>query len=139
VPPGTYPLNFSSSAARTWGTATDTATPCYDTKVNPPLCFAQMVDSVVEIGDKAYIAGEFTNMVDPSNSLTPASPALPYLAVLDKTTWKPDPSSPLNTTAALQPDGPVMSLAASPDGKTLYVGGHFSHIGGGASLRVAAL
>src|SRR5207248_9326472 len=41
--------------------------------------------------------------------------------------------------AALQPDGAVMSLAASPDGRTLYVGGHFSHIGGGSSLRVAAL
>jgi hypothetical protein len=32
-----------------------------------------------------------------------------------------------------------MSLAASPDGRTLYVGGHFTHIGGGTSLRVAAL
>jgi hypothetical protein len=106
--------------------------------VNPPLCFAQMVDSVVEIGNKAYVAGEFTNMVDPSNSLAPASPALPYLAVLDVGTWKPDPTSPFNT-AAIQPDGVVQSLAASPDGKTLYVGGHFTHIGGGTSLRVAAL
>jgi len=138
VPPGTFPRNFSSSAVTSWGTATDTATPCYDNNVNPPLCYAQMVDSVVEIGDKVYVAGEFTNMVDPSNGLAPASPALPYLAVLDKGTWTPDPNSPFNTTA-LQPDGAVMSLAASPDGKTLYVGGHFSHIGGGASLRVAAL
>jgi hypothetical protein len=138
MPPGTYPPNVSSSAQRSWGTATDTVTPCYDTKVNPPLCFAQMVDSVVEIGDKVYVAGEFTNMVDPSNGLAPASPALPYLAVLDKGTWTPDASSPFNT-AALQPDGPVMSLAASPDGKTLYVGGQFKKIGGGSSLRVAAL
>ena len=138
LPPGTFPPNVSSSAQRSWGSAADTTTPCYDTNVNPPLCFAQMVDSVVEIGDKAYVAGEFTNMVDPSNGLAPASPALPYLAVLDRGTWTPDPNSPFNT-AALQPDGAVMSLAASPDGRTLYVGGHFSHIGGGSSLRVAAL
>jgi hypothetical protein len=42
-------------------------------------------------------------------------------------------------TAANQPDGIVMSLVASPDGKTLYVGGHFTHIGGGNSARVAAI
>jgi len=142
LPPGTFPPNFSSSAQTSWGSQilTDATVSgnCYDTKITPPLCFAQMVDSVVEIGDKVYVAGEFTNMVDPSNSLAPASPALPYLAVLDKGTWKPDPASPFNT-AAIQPDGAVMSLAASPDGKTLYVGGHFTHIGGGTSLRVAAL
>ena len=139
LPPGTFPPNFSSSAQRSWGTATDTTTPCYSKPtVTPPLCFAQMVDSVVEVGDKVYVAGEFTNMVDPSNNLAPASPALPYLAVLDKGTWTPDPNSPLNTTA-LQPDGAVMSMTVSPDGKILYAGGHFSHIGGGASLRIAAL
>ena len=136
--PGTFPPNFSSSAQTSYGTAADTTTPCYDTNVTPPLCFAQMVDSVVEVGDKVYVAGEFTNMVDPSNSLAPASPTLLYLAVLDKGTWKPDPTSPFNT-AAIQPDGPVQSLAASPDGQTLYVGGQFTHIGGGTSLRVAAL
>jgi len=138
LPAGQYPPNFSSSAQRSWGTAPDTSTPCYDTNVNPPLCFAQTVGSVLEVGDKVYVAGEFTNMVDPSNGLAPASPALTYLAVLDKGTWTPDPSSPFNTTA-LQADGPVMSLAASPDGKVLYVGGKFRHIGGGASRRVAAL
>jgi hypothetical protein len=53
-------------------------------------------------------------------------------------TWTPDPGSPFNTPT-LQPDGPVLSVVASPDGKTLYVGGQFKHIGGGASLRVAAL
>ena len=138
LPAGTFPPNFSSSARRTWGTASDTTTPCYDTKTNPPLCFAQMVDSVVEIGDKAYVGGEFTNLVDPGNGLAPAAPALPYLAVLDTATGAPDPNSPFNT-AAVQPDGAVTSLAASPDGRVLYVGGHFSHIGGGPSLRVAAL
>jgi hypothetical protein len=138
LPPGQYPPNFSSSAQRSWGTATDTTTPCYDTKINPPLCFAQMVDSVVEIGDKAFVGGEFDNMVDPSNGLAPASPALPYVAVLDKGTWTPDAASPFNT-AAIQPDGPVLSLAASADGSTLFVGGKFRHIGGGTSPRVAAL
>src|SRR2546423_10075219 len=47
LPAGQYPPNFSSAAQRSWGTAADTSTPCYDTNVNPPLCFAQMVDSVV--------------------------------------------------------------------------------------------
>jgi hypothetical protein len=138
LPPGAFPPNFSSSAQHTWGTATDTKTRCYDTKVNPPLCFAQTVDSVVEIGDQAYVGGEFTNLVDPSNGSAPASPALSYLAVLDKSTWSPDANSPFNTSP-LQPDGPVMSVAASPGGKILYVAGRFRHIGGGVSPRVAAL
>src|SRR5581483_4986562 len=137
-PPGSAVPNFSSSAQHSWGTATDTRTGCYDTKVNPPLCFAQMVDAVAEIGGRVYVGGEFTNMVDPSHGLAPASPALPYLAVLDKTTWSPDRTSPFNTPA-LQPDGPVMSVAASPDGTILYVAGRFRHIGGAASPRVAAV
>jgi hypothetical protein len=135
VPPGAFPLNFSSTALTSYGSALD-PTATYGTTHPEP--FAQMVDSVVEIGDKVYVAGEFNNMVDPSNAEAPASPALPYLAVLDKATWKPDPTSPFNT-AAVQPDGAVMSLAASPDGKTLYAGGQFQHIGGGSSSRVAAL
>ena len=135
LPPGAFPANFSSTALTSYGSALD-PTNTYGT--THPLPFAQMVDTVVEIGDKVYVGGEFTNMVDPSNGETPAAPALPYLAVLDKGTGKPDPTSPFNS-AANQPDGAVMSLAASPDGRTLYVGGHFTHIGGGSSLRVAAL
>src|SRR5260221_4424250 len=77
-------------------------------------------------------------MFAPAKGEAPASPAHPYLAVLDKATGKPDPTSPFNTPA-LQPDGIVMSLAASPDGKTLYAGGHFGHIGGVASPRGAGL
>jgi hypothetical protein len=134
LPPGTFPANFSSTALTTFGSALD-PTNTYSASNLP---FAQMVDSVVEIGDKVYVAGEFTNMVDTANAETPASPALPFLVALDKNTWKPDPSSPFNA-AANQPDKPVMSLAASPDGKTLYAGGQFQHIGGGSSWRVAAL
>ena len=135
LPPGAFPANFSSTAMTSFGSALD---PNNTYNGANPLQYAQMVESVAEIGDKAYVAGDFTNMVDPANGEAPASPALPYLAVLDKTTGKPDPGSPFNT-AAVQPDGIVMSLVASPDGRTLYVGGHFGHIGGGMSLRVAAL
>jgi hypothetical protein len=139
LPPGAFPANFSSTALTTYGSALDPTNTYSGKKTGAtPLPFAQMVDSVVEIGDKVYVAGEFTNMVDTSNAEAPASPALPFLVVLDKNTWKPDPTSPFNS-AANQPDKPVLSLAASPDGTTLYAGGQFQHIGGGSSWRVAAL
>jgi hypothetical protein len=82
-----------------------------------------------------FIGGQFTNLLDPQGNA--ASPAIAYLAELDATTGAPIPGSAWSANAA--PDKPVRGLAVSPDGKRLYVGGQFKHIGGQSVAYLAAL
>lgn len=56
----------------------------------------------------------------------------PYLVALDRRT-----GALLDWDA--QPNEAVLSLAVSPDGRRLYVGGRFRRIGGGSAGRIAAL
>jgi hypothetical protein len=125
VTPGTGPQTFSSAADVTWGTMLDPNRPPY----------AGRVDALAEVGDKMFIAGEFTNIADPNAA--PAAPPQPYLAVLDAHTGVPISGSTFNATA--NPDGNVYALEVSPDGHRLYVGGTFNHIGGHAAQKLAAL
>jgi hypothetical protein len=97
--------------------------------------YAQLVDAVVEVGDKVFVAGEFSNVADPNGNA--ATPPQPFLVALDVNTGAPVAGSRFNATA--NPDGPVYGLAASPDGRRLYVGGRFTSIGGKAIKRLAAL
>jgi hypothetical protein len=123
---------FSSVANVTWGTPAD------PTRTDPNrsgIRYAQLVTAVAEIGNRLFVAGEFTNLTDPKGS--PASPALPYLAVLDVATGAPVAGAAFNANA--KPDGVIETLAVSPDGRRLYVGGSFGRIGGAAVRRLAAL
>ena len=132
APPAGPPQQFSSVADVTWGTPADT------TRTDPNhsgVHYAQLVTAVAEAGNRLYVAGAFTNLVAPKGS--PATPALPYLAVLDVTTGAPVAGDAFNANA--RPDGVVNALAVSPDGHRLYVGGSFAHIGGAARRRLAAL
>src|SRR5581483_4121377 len=120
---------------------------------------SQKVHAVLEAGNDIYVAGEFTNLVDPSHVTdsnpttnpsswdgTPTSPPIPYLAQLDVTTGAPPANSAFN--AAVQPNCKIQSagvpcgvfaLALSPDGTILYFGGNFDSIGGGRSPKIAAI
>jgi hypothetical protein len=113
------PQFFSSTANPTWGTS-------------PSLVEANKagrVLAVAEAGNKVFVAGEFTGMVPPGGG---PSTNRPYLAALDVAT-----GALLNWDA--QPDNAVLSLAVSPDGTKLYVGGRFRSIGGARAGRIAAL
>ena len=130
--PAASPQRFSSTADVTWGTPAD---PTRTDPNHPGVRYAQLVTAVAEVGNRLFVAGQFTNLVAPNR--TPSSPPLPYLAVLDVTTGAPLAGAAFNTNAS--PDGKVESLAVSADGHRLYVGGSFSRIGGQTARRLAAL
>jgi hypothetical protein len=115
------PQFFSSIPNPTWGTGPSTTE---DKK-------AARVYSLAEAGDLVYIAGEFETMVPPGKNPGPGI-ARRYLAAVNRHTGE-------LTTWDAGPNDVVLSLATSPDGKILYVGGRFSSIGGAPAGRLAAL
>jgi hypothetical protein len=131
------PQYFANAANLTWGTSVSTVEGGK----------AGRVLALAEAGDKVFVAGEFAGASFPPpagngdprckpglSSLPPADTCVlrPFLFALD-----------VNTGALLdwdaQPDGAVLSLAASPDGKRLYAGGRFTRIGGAPAGRIALL
>ncbi|MET0787845.1 MAG: alkaline phosphatase [Cellulomonas sp.] len=87
----------------------------------------------VVVGNTVYVAGEFTT-ARPAGSpvgtdTTPRSNLLAY----DLTTGE------LNTTWAPTVNGPAYSIAASPDGTRIYVGGDFTQVNTSARNRFAVL
>ena len=129
-PPATTPplsgpaTTFSSTAGPSWGTAADSAKPGY----------AQLVVAVTETGNRAYVGGEFTGLVDQNGA---GANATPYLLELDPGSGLPVPGSAFTATA--NPDGPVLALLAAPAQHRLYVAGKFNRIGGRTIRRLAAL
>jgi hypothetical protein len=106
------PGSFASEPNPTWGTS-----PSEDPG-DEGSDRAGKVVAVAEVGNRVFIAGEFTGMMPPGASTNKAredpTPVVPrkYLAALDVTT-----GALLDWDA--HPDGPVLSLAVSPDGRRL--------------------
>lgn len=85
------------------------------------------VAAILPIGDRVYVGGYFTAVVDPSGNSYPASNLAVYI-----------PSQGgFDTSWAATTDGPVLSLADQRD--TLYVGGDFDHVNGIARSNLAAV
>ncbi len=88
--------------------------------------------SQVVVGNKVYVAGSFKNArpagAAPGTNLTPRSNILAY----DINTGVLDP----NFAPVL--DGQALTIAASPDGKTIYVGGEFGKVNGQWRVHMAA-
>jgi trimeric autotransporter adhesin len=88
------------------------------------------VNAIVVANGKIYIGGSFTHVRAPG---APSGGAVRnHLAALDL------------HTGALKPWNPgandiVNALAAKPNGKTIYVGGHFTKVHGATRLHVAAI
>ncbi|MCA1841609.1 MAG: PQQ-binding-like beta-propeller repeat protein [Actinobacteria bacterium] len=118
-PPPPPPATVTPTALSSWGTAKASGT----TK-------SQMVRAIVEAGGIAYVGGEFTKMVSPASVSTTVSRG--YLAAINSTTgdltgWNPNANKK------------VWSMALSADGKSVYVGGDFSSIGGVSASHLARI
>jgi hypothetical protein len=86
-----------------------------------------------------YVGGEFTSVRPPGDPLGTGEVPRTYLAAFNSTTGALITSfNPTfgNTAGASNPG--VYSLAVSPDGSTLYVGGTFDHVNGAYHDNLAA-
>jgi hypothetical protein len=88
------------------------------------------VNAIVVANGKIYIGGSFTHVRAPG---APAGGAVRnHLAALDVHTGALKPWNP-------NANGIVNALAVKPNGKTIYVGGHFTKVHGATRLHVAAV
>ncbi|MCW3819183.1 hypothetical protein ONA91_32555 [Micromonospora sp. DR5-3] len=85
---------------------------------------------ILQIGNRVYLAGSFTKV---RNASTTAQLALPRLVAFDATTGR------IDTTFKPVVNGTVKALAASADGRSLYIGGAFTTVNGVAAPRVARI
>lgn len=111
-------LAVSSGAQAAW-VATDTPTPSWGTNGR--------VLAVLPVGDKVYIAGDFTAVTDAAGVSHPAS----HLAAFTPATGAFD----LGWTAGA--NGSVRTLATSSG--QLYIGGSFTSVNGVARMKLAKL
>ena len=88
---------------------------------------AGRVDDILRVGRTVFIAGNFTTASDHSGNVLQRS----YLAAEDAVTGDLLPFAPVLNRRAF-------FLAASPDQKTLYVGGQFSTVNGQPHSRLVA-
>jgi hypothetical protein len=101
--------------------------------------YPEEIRSMILVGDRLFIGGFFHHLVD---SATPPPGKQGYadaafLAELDANTGKPIPGSTFAANA--RPDLTVEAIAASPDGKRLYIGGRFLNVSGKPARRIAAI
>jgi len=90
------------------------------------------VTALVAAGGVLYVGGEFTTMRPPNQPVGGWGERVQhYLAAFDMT------GRPI-VGFAVTVDAPVHALAASPDGKTIYLGGDFGVVNGVPRNRVAA-
>ncbi|MDG4799882.1 hypothetical protein [Micromonospora sp. WMMD980] len=83
---------------------------------------------ILQVGNRVYLAGSFTKV---RNANTSTQLAMPRLVAFDATTGR------IDTTFTPVVNGTVKALAASADGRSIYLGGAFTTVGGVAAPRVA--
>lgn len=88
-----------------------------------------VVWDLARVGDTIYLGGEFTRLVSPDGTQTLARA---NLAAISASTGRPLAWAP----AA---NGPVLALETSADGSRLFVGGHFTQVGGVSRARLASV
>ena len=88
------------------------------------------VNAVAVAGKLVFAGGLFTRVRPPGKARGVGDAARKYFAVFDRTTGAP-------TRFAPKVNGPVWSVATSPDGKRVVIGGDFTVVDGAARSRVA--
>ncbi|WP_433166880.1 fibronectin type III domain-containing protein [Kribbella sp. CA-247076] len=88
------------------------------------------VNALAVAGDTVYAGGLFTRIRQPGKSLGEGDAARTYLAAFDRTTGAP-------TRFAPKLNGAVWTIAASPDGKWVVIGGDFTTVNGQPRKRIA--
>jgi Ca2+-binding RTX toxin-like protein len=91
------------------------------------------VYDILRAGDKIYLAGSFTQIVNPDGTTVPRS----NLAAIDATTgqltdWNPNVTNATGTSN-------VHEMTLSSDGTRLFIGGNFQRVGGLYRVRLAAI
>ena len=113
-------VGVSPAADNTWGTEISTTGK------------AGRVLAVAVAGGRLYLGGDFAALSPPGSKDTAALVKRDHLAALADggatlTDWNPDA------------DNEVRALLASPDGRRIYAGGMFKHIGNRPASRLAAI
>jgi hypothetical protein len=88
------------------------------------------VNAVAVAGNLVFVGGLFTRVRPPGNARGVGDAARKYFAVLNRTTGVP-------TRFAPSVNGPVWSIATSPDGKWVVIGGDFTVVDGVPRSRLA--
>ncbi|MET9315671.1 fibronectin type III domain-containing protein [Kribbella sp. NPDC003505] len=88
------------------------------------------VNAVAVAGNLVFAGGLFTRVRPPGKARGVGDAARKYFAVFDRTTGVP-------TRFAPKVNGPVWSVATSPDGKRVVIGGDFTVVDGAPRSRVA--
>ena len=119
-----------------------------------PPNFANEVRSIVQVGDRVFVAGFFPDGWDTGvKPEAAANPPMRYLGELDANTGRPIANSYFTKNAVIAPNGScspsldpstssactVEAMAVSPDGKRLYIGGRVNNVNGHSVSRLAAL
>lgn len=112
------------AAADTAVTVSEDPSPTYQTNGR--------VNAIVTIGTRVYVGGDFTTVRPAGAPAGIATVPRERLAAFSTVTgellgWNPGVNSTVN------------ALAASPDGRTIYVGGRFGRIGGESRHNLAAV
>jgi hypothetical protein len=92
--------------------------------------------AVASAQGKVFVGGTFTSVRPGGAAAGTGEVARANFVVLDAATGAPTSCAPAFTRSS---SATVRSIAASPDGKTIYVGGLFSSAGGQARNNIAAL
>lgn len=90
------------------------------------------VRAMVYANGLLFVGGEFTKIRPPGAAAGYQEIPRNYLAIFDANTGQPLDFAP-------QPNGKIWALAASEDGKRVYIGGDFTNIGGLSRGRIAVL
>ncbi|WP_327640976.1 fibronectin type III domain-containing protein [Kribbella sp. NBC_00482] len=88
------------------------------------------VNALAEAGNLVFAGGLFTRVRPPGKARGVGDVARKYFVVLDRTTGVP-------TRFAPQVNGPVWSVATSPDGRRVVIGGDFTVVDGAPRSRLA--